>query len=103
MIPELIQRRGAVHLDDEDAAAILLEPPSVVPLPTPRRAVLELVPESVARENLVLPVRIHGAHPAVALEPGCRACRVSLRDEVEGWLVRRAFTGRLEEGVRAYC
>src|SRR5437879_127330 len=63
MIPVIIQKRGAVHLADEDesaAANILLESPSVVPLPEPPRAVLELVPESVARENIVLPVRLDG-------------------------------------------
>ena len=61
MIPKLIQKQGALHLADEDAAAeVLLAAPSVVPLPDPPRHVLELVPESVARENVVLPVRLDG-------------------------------------------
>lgn len=51
MIPKLIQKQGAVHLADESEEA-----PSM-PLPDPPRAVLELVPESVARENLIFPIR----------------------------------------------
>ncbi|QDU23213.1 GspE/PulE/PilB domain-containing protein [Urbifossiella limnaea] len=54
MIPDIIHKRGAVHLAAEAAE------PSVIPLPTPPPHVLELVPESVARENLVLPVRLDG-------------------------------------------
>lgn len=54
MIPDIIHKRGAVHLAAEAAE------PSVVPLPTPPQHVLELVPESVARENLVLPIRLDG-------------------------------------------
>jgi hypothetical protein len=63
MIPVIIQKRGAVHLADQEestAAQQLLESPSVVPLPNIARAVIELVPESVARENLILPVRLEG-------------------------------------------
>ena len=61
MIPKLIQKQGALHLADEDAAAnVLLGAPSVVPLPDPPRHVLELVPESVARANIVLPIRLDG-------------------------------------------
>lgn len=63
MIPVMIQKRGAVHLADEAeavAAAALLDRGSVVPLPPIPPHVLELVPESVARENLVLPVRLDG-------------------------------------------
>lgn len=56
MIPAIIHKRGAVHLDAQAEA----EEPSVVPLPTPPKHVLELVPESVARENLVLPCRLDG-------------------------------------------
>lgn len=55
MIPAIIHKRGAVHLDVEAEAE-----PSVVPLPTPPKHVLELVPASVARENLVLPCRLDG-------------------------------------------
>jgi hypothetical protein len=54
VIPAIIHKRGAVHLDAEAGE------PSAGPLPTPPQAVLELVPESVARENLVLPVRLDG-------------------------------------------
>ncbi len=54
MIPVIIQKRGAVHLDAEAGE------PSAGPLPTPPPAVLALVPESVARENLVLPLRLDG-------------------------------------------
>src|SRR4051812_13429091 len=57
MIPKLIQKQGALHLADEDEDR---DAPSVVPLPTPPRHVLELIPESVARENVVLPVRLAG-------------------------------------------
>ncbi len=56
MIPAIIHKRGSVHPDAQAEA----EEPSVVPLPTPPKAVLELVPESVARENLVLPCRLDG-------------------------------------------
>ncbi|MBY0513037.1 MAG: hypothetical protein K2P78_03895, partial [Gemmataceae bacterium] len=54
MIPKLIQRHGAVHLADEEPA------PASVPRPEVPRAALELVPESVARENVVLPLRLDG-------------------------------------------
>lgn len=52
MIPELIQRRGAVHLADEAA--------EIDPALNPPASVRELVPESVARENLVLPLSLDG-------------------------------------------
>jgi hypothetical protein len=58
MIPTLIQRRGAQHLAEEEAA----DAPSaggLSPL-NPSHAVLELIPESVARENAVLPLRLDG-------------------------------------------
>src|SRR5438874_862718 len=58
MIPVIIQKRGAVHLDEADertAANILLDTGL-----NPPRAVLELVPESVARENTILPLRLDG-------------------------------------------
>jgi hypothetical protein len=65
MIPKLIQRQGAMHL-----AEVAEAEPSVVPLPDPPRAVLELVPESVARENVVLPIRLDGETlTAVAADP----------------------------------
>ncbi|MFO0797959.1 MAG: hypothetical protein U0804_10810 [Gemmataceae bacterium] len=54
MIPDIIHKRGAVHLAAEVAE------PDVIPLPTIPQHVLELVPESVARGNLVLPVRLDG-------------------------------------------
>ncbi len=60
MIPVIIQKRGAIHLDTE------VDEPSIIPLPTPPRAVLELVPESVCRENVVLPVRLDGETLLVA-------------------------------------
>jgi len=55
MIPTLIQRRGAQHLAEEEAQ----EPANGGPL-NPPRTVLELVPESVARENTVLPLKLVG-------------------------------------------
>jgi hypothetical protein len=58
MIPEMLKQRGAVHLAEEE------EP--VVPRLNPPRAVLELVPESVARENLVLPLALDGETLTVA-------------------------------------
>jgi hypothetical protein len=63
VIPELIKKRGAVHLADEDGPAVPgLDPP---------RAVLELVPESVARENLILPLALDGETLTVAAaDPG---------------------------------
>jgi hypothetical protein len=64
MIPVIIQKRGAVHLDEADertAANILLDSGL-----NPPRAVLELVPESVARENTILPLRLDGETLTVA-------------------------------------
>src|SRR5262245_8933300 len=63
MIPKLIQRQGAQHLAEaevEDAP-----PPGAL---NPPRAVLELIPESVARENNILPLKLEGRvlHVAVA-------------------------------------
>jgi hypothetical protein len=55
MIPVIIQKRGAVHLADEDREA-----PAAGPLPNPPPHVLELIPAAVARENLVLPLRLDG-------------------------------------------
>jgi hypothetical protein len=63
MIPKLIQRRGAQHLAEEEAQA-----PSDTPALNPPPAVLELIPESVARENVVLPLKLEGRvlHVAIA-------------------------------------
>ena len=63
MIPEMIKKRGAVHLADEDSPPVTgLDPP---------RWVLELVPASVARENLVLPLLLDGETLTVATtDPG---------------------------------
>lgn len=73
MIPELIQRRGAVHLADDD------EEDDGVPLPDPPRAVLELLPESVCRENLVFPLKLDGRVLHVACtDPG----NILLRDKL---------------------
>jgi hypothetical protein len=58
MIPDLIHRRGAQHLAEEEAAGDRSADESG-PL-NPTRAVLELVPESVARENTILPLRLEG-------------------------------------------
>ncbi|AMV22870.1 hypothetical protein VT84_00560 [Gemmata sp. SH-PL17] len=58
MIPKLIQRRGAQHLAEEEAAQTLSA--GDVPALNPPRAVVELIPESVARENFVFPVALDG-------------------------------------------
>jgi hypothetical protein len=58
MIPEMLKQRGAVHLADEDSRA--------VPALNPPRWVIELVPESVARENIVLPLALNGETLTVA-------------------------------------
>lgn len=59
MIPKLIQRQGAQHLAEEEAAQVLSDS-DWVPLPDPPRAVLELIPESVVRENCVFPLKLEG-------------------------------------------
>lgn len=58
MIPTLIQRRGAQHLAEEEAAQVL-SAGDRGPLNSPRD-VIELMPESVARENVILPLRLDG-------------------------------------------
>ncbi|VTS03017.1 type iv fimbrial assembly protein : Uncharacterized protein OS=Lottia gigantea GN=LOTGIDRAFT_238660 PE=4 SV=1: T2SE_Nter [Gemmata massiliana] len=58
MIPKLIQRRGAQHLAEEEAAQTLSA--GDAPALNPPRAVVELIPESVARENFVFPVALDG-------------------------------------------
>ena len=54
MIPKLIQRRGAQHLAEEEAADLLArdEAPALSAPPS----LVEMIPESVARENLVFPI-----------------------------------------------
>ena len=59
MIPKLIQRRGAQHLAEEEAARVLSSDDEAPPLDPPP-TVLELVPASLAREYNVLPLRIEG-------------------------------------------
>jgi hypothetical protein len=65
MIPELIQRRGAVHGADKETqverSLRLDAPPSI----------LELVPEAVARENMVFPIALDGETLTLAaVDPG---------------------------------
>src|SRR4051812_17596724 len=55
MLPQLIQKRGAVHLADEGPPATVRLLGTDVP-----RAVFELVPASVARENVVFPLKLTG-------------------------------------------
>ncbi len=77
MIPVIIQKRGAVHLDEADertAANFLLDSGL-----HPPRAVLELVPESVARENTILPLRLNGETLTVA---AVNANNIELRDRL---------------------
>jgi hypothetical protein len=74
MIPKLIQRQGAQHLAEEDQQA-----PADAAALNPPRAVLELVPESVCRENLVLPLRLDGRTLHVA---AVNASDVMLRDKL---------------------
>jgi hypothetical protein len=56
MIPKLIQRHGAQHLAEQEADA----PPASGPGLHPPPHVVELLPESVARENVVFPLRLDG-------------------------------------------
>lgn len=80
MIPVMIQKRGAVHLAEEAegrAAAGGLNPPPHV---------LALVPEAVARANLVLPLALDGETLTVAAEdPG----NVALADKLSFILNKR--------------
>lgn len=68
MIPKLIQRHGAQHLAVQEADAA---PPHV----------LELLPESVARENVVFPLRLDGEtlFAAVTPRPGDPPARQAFR------------------------
>jgi hypothetical protein len=72
MIPVIIQKRGAVHLAEEEAAGDVLLGRSVQPTRSrllqqiANRAILELIPESVARENVVFPLRLDGETLTVA-------------------------------------
>ncbi len=59
MHQELIQRRGAVHLVDED------DSPTQLKLLSPLN-VVEMIPESVCHENVVFPLRIDGRTLTVA-------------------------------------
>src|SRR5262245_18220569 len=54
MIPQLIQRRGAVHVADEEAE-VARDAGLVAPL-----AIVELIPEAVARENVIFPLTLDG-------------------------------------------
>lgn len=82
MIPTLIQRRGAQHLAEEEAAEVLSagDAPAKAPALNPPREVLELMPESVARENNVLPIRLEGR---VLLVATADAFNVLLRDKLQ--------------------
>lgn len=75
MIPTLIQRRGAQHLAEQEAQA----PAESAPGLHPSRAVLELIPEAVAREHTVLPLALHGPVLYVAATD---AGNVFLRDKL---------------------
>ena len=66
MIPTLIQRRGAQHLAEEEAARVLSDADEEAPALDPPPAVLELIPESVARENTILPLALDGRTLVVA-------------------------------------
>src|SRR5688572_10345374 len=58
MIPKLIQRRGAQHLAEEEAADVLARDDA--PALTAPPSIVEMIPESVARENLVFPIMLEG-------------------------------------------
>jgi hypothetical protein len=73
MIPKLIQRQGALHLEDEEAS------PSDRENLNPPRTVLELVPESVCRENIVLPLKLDGRKLHIAAPD---ASNILLRDKL---------------------
>ncbi|MDY3557123.1 hypothetical protein R5W24_006310, partial [Gemmata sp. JC717] len=62
MIPTLIQRRGAQHLAEQEATGA----PAEVPALSPPLAVVQLIPESVARAHTVLAVRLDGRTVHVA-------------------------------------
>ncbi len=55
MYPDLIQKRGAVHLADETSVAS-----SDRPNLNPPVNLLALIPESVARENVIVPLALEG-------------------------------------------
>jgi hypothetical protein len=75
MIPKLIQRRGAQHLAEEEAAQSPADNPALNPPPE----VLELVPESVARENNILPLAVTGRVIHIATAD---ASNILLRDKL---------------------
>jgi hypothetical protein len=74
MIPTLIQRRGAQHLAEQEAQA-----PADGAALNPPRAVLELIPEAVAREHVILPLALEGPILYVATAD---ASNVFLRDKL---------------------
>ncbi|MBM3981805.1 MAG: hypothetical protein FJ304_16330 [Planctomycetes bacterium] len=74
MIPTLIQRRGAQHLAEQEAQA-----PADGAALNPPRAVLELIPESVAREHTILPLALEGPILYVATAD---AANIFLRDKL---------------------
>jgi hypothetical protein len=75
MIPTLIQRRGAQHLAEEEAAQAPVDRAAL----NPPREVLALVPAVVARENNVLPLRLEGPVLYVATAD---ASDILLRDKL---------------------
>src|SRR3954465_9389164 len=77
MIPKLIQRRGAQHLAEEEAAQAPITRDRGPLNPPP--AVLELIPQSVARENAVLPLSLEGPVLYVATAD---ASNILLRDKL---------------------
>jgi hypothetical protein len=74
MIPKLIQRQGAQHLAEEEAQAA-----SDAPVLTAPPHILELLPESVCRENMVFPLRFEGRVLHVATTD---ASNILLRDKL---------------------
>ena len=72
MIPKLIQRQGAQHLAEQEAhapappASPAVRPPTRLLELIPSRSVLELIPESVCRQNVVIPLRQEGEVLVVA-------------------------------------
>ena len=74
MIPVIMKKRGAIHLAGEDQEAL-----SAGPNLNPPPHVLDLVPESVARENLVIPLSLDGETLFVAsVDPN----NISLADKL---------------------
>jgi len=83
MIPVIIQKRGAVHLDDAAESAVAAQVLSdrsrpIFPL-SASVAVVDLLPESVARENLVFPLEFRNGALIVA---AANAGDILLRDKL---------------------